>query len=112
MQFQDDGNGQRNQDQVGEDVECCVGVPEGRHVDAGAAAGEGLVEGPLHGGALEDAGEDGADGEGDDDGDPHPAGPEEPAMDEQADVQEEDADLGQAEVDLVEDLGHEVQLSM
>ncbi|KAM0093023.1 hypothetical protein ACP6JD_003478 [Aspergillus fumigatus] len=112
LQLQHDGDGQRDHDQVGEDVECGVGVPEGRHVDAGAAVWEGLVEGPLHRGALEDAGEDGADGEGDDDGDPHPAGPQEPLMDKQSDVQEENADLGQAEVDLVEDLGHEIELSL
>lgn len=70
----------------------------------------GFVEGEFHRRALEYAREYGTDCEGADDPDPGPAGGQEPLFHEQADVEEEDADLGHPDVDFIEHLCDEVEL--
>lgn len=62
----DDGHGERDDEDVGEDVDGGVGEPERFEVDAGA--GDGPVPEAADGRAAEDAEEDGFQGVEDDEG--------------------------------------------
>lgn len=86
LQAPDNWDGEDDNAQVAEDVECCIRVPECCEVDAGSAAADLLVESILYRCALEDAGENGADGECGDNADPGPASDCEPSTDEDSDV--------------------------
>jgi hypothetical protein len=97
----DAGDG-REDDDVGDDVVDGVGVPEGGDVDAVAV--EVFVEDVRHRRALEDGGEDGGDGVAADNRSAGVAGDAEPALGEDSEVEEEDAELGEVDGEFVEDL--------
>lgn len=65
----------------------------------------------FHRRALEDTRQDARQSKDDDEDETGPTCSEEAGTDEEADVEEKDADFCQADVDLVEDLGDEVELS-
>ncbi|KAI1979489.1 hypothetical protein LOZ53_005428, partial [Ophidiomyces ophidiicola] len=106
LQTEDLVDGQKEDDEVGDDVDEGVGEPGDVVADAGELAGAGPEGG--HGPALPDGGADVGDGGDDGEGDHAEARPGEVfGHGEHADVEQEDGHFGEADDDFVEDLGDE-----